>query len=186
MGGFHTFPVERADDLEDVTRFRFCSREELLGHLDAGRDATVADLGSGTGFYTDELAPFLGTVYAVDVQQAMGAYYRSKGLPDNIRPVTAAVETLPFPTDSLDGAVSTMTFHEFASVETLREVRRALAPGGRFVVADWAASGGGERGPPLDERFEAATAVSRCEEAGFTVSFRQVRPETFVLAATPG
>ena len=184
MGGFHTFPVERADDLEDVTRFRFCSREELLGHLDAGRDATVADLGSGTGFYTDELAPFLGTVYAVDVQQAMGAYYRSKGLPDNIRPVTAAVETLPFPTDSLDGAVSTMTFHESTTEEGLRELSRVLAGGGTLVVVDWSAQGRGESGPPRDERFDAADARSMLDDASFDVGIAAERSETLFVRAT--
>lgn len=183
--GFHTFPVERADDLEDVTRFRYVSREELVGHLGAGPDATVADLGSGTGFYTDELAPYVGTVVGVDVQPSMGAYYRSKGLPGNVRLVTAAVEALPFPDDRLDGAVSTMTFHEFASEETLREVRRTLAPDARFVVADWSAEGDGERGPPLDERFTVDEAVTQCERAGFAVPFAQRRPETILLVATP-
>ena len=186
MGGFHTFPTERADDLEDVSRFRFCSREELLGHLDPDPDDALADLGSGTGFYTDELAPFVGTVYAVDVQGAMGQYYRSKGLPENVRPVTAAVESLPFPDGSLDCAVSTMTFHEFASESTLQAVRRAIRPGGRFVVADWSATGRGERGPPIDERFTVDEAESRCTNAGFAVPVTQQRPETFVLVATVG
>ena len=183
--GFHTFPVERADDLEDVTRFQFVSRGELVGHLGADPDATVADLGSGTGFYTDELAPFFGTVYAVDVQAAMGAYYRSKGLPGNVRPVTAAVESLPVPDGALDGAVSTMTFHEFATESTLTEVRRTLAPEARFVVADWSAAGTGERGPPTEERFGVSEARSLCEAADFDVQFAQTRPETFLLVAAP-
>lgn len=48
--GFHTFPIERADKLEDPSRYRFCSREELLEMLATEAEDVVADLGSGTGF----------------------------------------------------------------------------------------------------------------------------------------
>lgn len=183
--GFHTFPVERADDLEDVSRFRFCSREELVGHMEAGPESTVADLGSATGFYTDEIAPFVGTVLAVDVQQAMGAYYRSKGLPENVGPVTAVAGSLPVPEGSLDAVLSTMTFHEFATEATLRELRRALAPDGRLVVVDWTSDGNGERGPPLDERYDVDDARRLCGAADLDVEFARARPETFVAVATP-
>jgi ubiquinone/menaquinone biosynthesis C-methylase UbiE len=183
MDGFHTFPVERADDLEDASRFRFCSREELLGHLDVDPDDTLLDLGSGTGFYTDELAPFVERVVALDVQQAMGVRYREKGHAGHVHPVTGAVESLPLADGSVNVAVSTMTFHEFASERTLGEVARVLDSGGRFVSVDWSADGRGADGPPVDERYSAAEAVELCEAAGMAVSLWQVRPETFVVVA---
>ena len=182
--GFHTFDVDRADDLEDVSRFRYCSRDERVGGMAVGRDAVVADLGSGTGFYTDEIAPFVGTVYAVDVQAAMHDYYRSKGLPENVEPVTSDVASLPFADDELDAAVSTMTFHEFATPESLGELHRVTAPGGRVVVVDWTAQGTGEPGPPRDERYDAAIAAEKFEDAGFTIEQERERPDTFVVVAT--
>ena len=183
--GFHTFPVDRAPALEDETRFRYVSREELVGPLEAGvdADATVADLGSGTGFYTDEVAPFVGTLYAVDVQPGMHDYYRSKGVPANVRLVTAAIGDLPFDHGQLDGAVTTMTFHEFADPDALAEVRRVLEPESPLVVADWTANGRGERGPPLDERFDCPDAVDRLETAGFVVDHAAERPETYLVVA---
>ncbi|NHN61243.1 MULTISPECIES: class I SAM-dependent methyltransferase [Halorussus] len=114
--GFHTFDPASADRLEDESRYRYCSREELVAALDLGnaRDATVADLGSGTGFYTDDVAPFAGEVRAVDVQPEMHDLYREKGVPGNVDPVTADIGDLPFADGELDAAFSTMTFHEFA------------------------------------------------------------------------
>ncbi|MFB6151631.1 MAG: class I SAM-dependent methyltransferase [Haloarculaceae archaeon] len=182
--GFHTFDPDGAERLEDVSRFRFCSRDELVGALDPDPDGVVADVGSGTGFYTDELAPFAGTVYAVDVQAAMHEYHRSKGVPSNVSLVAADVADLPFADGELDGAVTTMTFHEFASASTLAELRRAVSPGGRLVVADWSAAATGERGPPLDERYDGATAASMLADAGFSVERVQSRPDTFFVVAT--
>ena len=184
--GFHTFPVDRAPALEDETRFRYVSREELVGPLEAGvdADATVADLGSGTGFYTDEVAPFVGTLYAVDVQPGMHDYYRSKGVPANVRLVTAAIGDLPFDHGQLDGAVTTMTFHEVATERALSELRRVLAPGGRFATVDWSAAGEGGAGPPVSDRQSVESATAMLEDAGFSIERAEERPETFALVAT--
>lgn len=180
---FHTYPVERADDLEDESRYRYCSREELLGLLALDGDETVADLGSGTGFYTDDVAPYAATVYAVDVQAAMHDYYREKGVPDDVRLVTAAVADLPFADGEVDAAFSTMTYHEFATPEALAAVRRALAPGGRLATVDWSARGEGAAGPSVDERFDADEAATALADAGFEVRHARERVETFVALA---
>jgi len=182
---FHTFPLERAENLEDPSRYRYCSREELVAALGLDGDEVVADLGSGTGFYTDDVAPFAGTVYAVDVQAGMHDRYREKGVPGNVETVTAAVDDLPFDDGALDAAFSTMTYHEFATPASLAELRRVLATAGRLVTVDWTSAGSGEDGPPVDERFDLAAAREQATEAGFTVERASARPETFVLVATP-
>ncbi|AGB16110.1 methylase involved in ubiquinone/menaquinone biosynthesis [Halovivax ruber XH-70] len=182
--GFHTFPVDRADGLRDPGRYRYCSREELLSALPTGTDATVADLGSGTGFYTDDVAPFVGTLYAVDVQQEMHEKYREQGVPENVDLVTAGVDSLPFADDELDGAFSTMTHHEYASEEAFAELARVVRPDGRLVTVDWDADGEGADGPPTDERFSADTAADQLRTAGFSIEAVRERPETFFLVAS--
>ena len=181
--GFHTFPIERADALRDPSRYRFCSREELLEALPTGPEAVVADLGSGTGFYTDDVAPFVGRLYAVDVQEAMHDRYREHGVPETVELVTAEVSSLPFDADELDGAFSTMTHHEYASEAALAELAHVIRSGGRLVTVDWSADGAGESGPPTDERFSPSEATDQLEEAGFTVEDVQNRPETFRIVA---
>jgi ubiquinone/menaquinone biosynthesis C-methylase UbiE len=183
--GFHTYPVERAPGLEDPSRYRYLSREELLHALELAGEETVVDLGSGTGFYTDDVAPFAGRVHAVDLQAEMHERYREKGLPGNVTLVTADVADLPLPDDACDAAVTTMTYHEFQSPEALAEVRRVLRPDGRFVVADWSAAGTGEDGPPTDERYDLATARAQLRETGFSIERADERPETFLLVARP-
>ena len=180
--GFHTFDADRADRLEDATRFRFCSREELLEPLPR-EDATVLDLGSGTGFYTDEIAPFVGRVLALDVQQEMHDRYGEKGIPSNVSPVTANAESLPFDSGAVDGAVSTMTFHESTTLESLAELARVLTDGGTFVVVDWSREGTEDSGPPVDERFSGERARELLGEAGFTVESTVERSETFRVVA---
>lgn len=178
--GFHTYDPARADRLDDESRYRWCSGEELLTLLAPSGEATVADLGSGTGFYTDVVAPLAETVYAVDVQPEMHDLYAEKGLPENVTPVTAEVADLPFADDALDAAFSTMTYHEFSGPDAMAELARVVEPGGELVTVDWSRTGTGIEGPPVDERHDLGHAVSATTDAGFTVDHAVSRTETFV------
>lgn len=180
--GFHTFDAENADRLEDAReRYRFLSREELLYHLGPDESSVLADLGSGTGFFTDDVAPHARHVYAVDIQPEMHDYYREKGVPPNVDLVTANAESLPLDDDELAGVFSTMTFHEIASSAALAELARVVTSGGRIVIVDWSKDGDGEAGPPIDERFTAAEASRKLTDAGFSIESKLTRPETFII-----
>lgn len=181
--GFHTFDVDRAEKLDDPDRFRYCSAEELLALVRPAPTDTVADLGSGTGFYTDVVAPHVATCYAVDLQSEMHDLYREKGVPENVELVTCGVAEMPFDDDALDAAFSTMTYHEYAEDEALAELSRVVAPGGRVVTVDWTRGGGTEGGPPTDERFTLADCAAHLEDAGFRVDRGSTRNETFVCVA---
>lgn len=183
--GHHTFDSAKADNLEDPgSRFRYLSAEELRWALNLNGTETVADLGSGTGFFTDVVAPDAGEVYAVDLQPEMHEYYREKGVPDNVDLVTTDVADMPFDDGALDAAFSTMTYHEFATEAALAELARVLGPGSELVVVDWSTNGEGVDGPPLDERYSVDDAVEALQGAGFTIGFEAVRAETFFLTAT--
>ncbi|MDJ1434324.1 class I SAM-dependent methyltransferase [Halostagnicola sp. A-GB9-2] len=181
--GFHTFPVERADKLEDPSRYRFCSREELVEMLAPETEDVVADLGSGTGFYSRDIAPFVDTLYAVDLQEEMHEYHREEELAANVELVTAGIDSLPFEDDELDGAFSTMTHHEYATDETMAELARVIRPNGRLVTVDWSADGTGEDGPDVDERFGVDEVVDQLEDASFTVERVYDRLETLAVVA---
>jgi SAM-dependent methyltransferase len=184
--GFHTFDADQAERLERPARYRWVSAEELVGPLVEADAAAVADLGSGTGFYTDDVAARVETVYGVDVQPEMHDRYREKGTPENVELVASDVADLPFADGELDGAVSTMTYHEFASDAAIAEIARVVRSGGVVVTFDWAGDGDGEQGPPVDERFAAADARAALEGAGFEVVSAATRTETFgVVALAP-
>ena len=181
--GHHTYDVEKAENLEDEGRYRYLSAEEFRSLVRPASGETLADLGSGTGFYTDLLATDVETLYAVDVKPEMHEYYREKGLPESVETVTADVSGLPFSADELDGAASTMTYHEFVGDDTLAELARVLRPGGRLVLVDWSARGDGESGPPVEEREDLAAAVDALGDAGFRIVRGEERDETFVVVA---
>ncbi len=181
--GFHTYDPSRADNLEDPTRYQYLSVDELLALFDPEPGESVADLGSGTGFYTDHVAPYVGTVHAVDVQSEMHDYYREKGAPETVEFVVAEIADLPFPDDHLDGAFSTMTYHEFASEGSLAELARVLKPDALLGIADWTRNGEGGEGPPTDERYALQDAIEALSGAGFAVEHASERRETFVLRA---
>ncbi|RPJ84188.1 MAG: methyltransferase domain-containing protein, partial [Acidobacteria bacterium] len=108
----------------------------LLGLLDPAW--VVGDLGCGTGQVSEALAPFVGSVVAIDSSSAMleAARSRLKAHPSvTIR--RATLERLPFDDGVLDAAVIILVLHHIADPgRVLAEAARALRPGGRLLVAD--------------------------------------------------
>lgn len=178
----HTFDVERADRLDDPSRYQFCSRDELIARI--GSAERVLDLGSGTGFYTNDVAPHVSQVIALDLQGGMHDRYREKEVSPSVRMLTGHAEWLPVTTDSVEVVYSTMTVHEIATPSAIREIRRVLDSGGRFVAVDWSAAGEGEAGPPIEERWDARSTAEWLREAGFGITHCEERPETYVVVGT--
>ena len=142
--------------LMDPTRLQTQLSEQDLARLLALRgDEDVIELGSGAGFYTDRMAAWTtGTVYGLDIQPQMHEFYRSRGLPANVRLIVGDVTRLDLEPASVDVAVSISTWHESDGVVDLAGLARALRPGGRLVVADWRRDDDSvEKGPPLAIRF---------------------------------
>lgn len=178
----HRFDPDAGAKLEEVERYRYLSRDELVASLDPAPSDVVADVGSGTGFYTREIAPFVDRVIALDLQPSMHRQFASHGVPSTVSQVIAKASHLPLEAGSIDGAYSTMTFHEY-DPGGIEEIFRTLRPGARFVVADWSAEGSGERGPPVSSRAGPTDAAETVERAGFEIDVLQGRPETFLIVA---
>ena len=131
-----------ARDLEDRP-------ELLIPALEIPAGASVADIGSGTGYFTWRLAGQVGPrgkVYAVDVQPTMlnmtrAAVVRRKL--DNVEYVLSTGNDLPLPAGSIDFAFIAYAYHEFADPRAMMTaIRRALKPGGRMFVLEYAQEGG--------------------------------------------
>ncbi len=177
------FDPDDAEKLEDPERYRYLSRDELAGAITPQRNHDLLEIGSGTGFYTDDMAPHVRRLVAVDPQEDMHEYYRTKGVPDNVVLINADAESMPFETREFDCAFSTMTFHEFVSRKALKKIKKALRPGARFVIADWSSEGAGKAGPGFSKRYSASEAEIKVDNAGFKVVRAEERIETFFLVA---
>lgn len=182
--GFHTYPVENAENLDDPDRYRYCSLEELYGAIEPSADATVLDLGVGTGFYALDIAPHVDQLLGIDLQPAMLEYLVNRRDSEPVTPIAGAIEHLPIRDGTIDIAYSTMTFHEYASRTAHERVRDVLGPAGRLVTIDWTSEGTGADGPSLDERFTLGEAVSQLQDAGYHVSRAENRTESFLIVAT--
>jgi putative heme-binding domain-containing protein len=119
--------------------------DELIQALQIRPGTTVADIGSGTGYYTWRLAERVGPkgkVYAVDVQQSMLDLTRTAVVERKLTNVeyVLATETSPrIPERSADLIFIAYAYHEFADPQaTMAAIRRALKPGGRVVVLEYA------------------------------------------------
>ncbi len=92
------------------------------------------EIGCGPGHVTNMMAQKGATVVGVDLSSEM--VRQAKSLYPSLKFQEANVEDLPFADDTFDAALINFAIHHFARPEVAcREIRRILAPGGRFVFA---------------------------------------------------
>jgi ubiquinone/menaquinone biosynthesis C-methylase UbiE len=116
------------------------------GGLD-GRSIRLLDVGSGTG--TLSIAALerwpLARVDAIDASTEMVAATRAgvaslPGSDARFDARTAFADTLPFPDNTFDAAVSSFVLQLVPNrFRALREIRRVLRPGGRLAFVTWVA-----------------------------------------------
>jgi SAM-dependent methyltransferase len=120
--------------------------ERAAEELGLARDATVLDLGAGTGKLTRVLREVFAEVVAVEPDDEMRAFVGG-----DARAGTA--EAIPLGDAQVDAVFAGAAFHWFEPEPTLAEIRRVLRPGGGLVLLwhDWWET---ER-PPLPTEFRA-------------------------------
>src|SRR5439155_26769491 len=118
-------------------------KRALLGTL----HGTVLEIGPGTGANLPYYPPDIQWV-GVEPNPYMHPYLQKeagrRGLRADLR--TGVAERLPLPDESVDAVVSTLALCSVADLpQVLREVRRVLRPGGRFIFIEHVASPPGTR-----------------------------------------
>jgi len=162
----HRFDPARAPRLNDPRRLSEQVSEDDLARLLSLKGAEdVADLGSGTGFYTDIVARLTsGTVYAVEVSARMIEAYRARGVPINVRLVQADLRQPLLEPSSVDVVYSVVTLHETGGDMGMMSLLQSLRTPGRVVAIDWRAEPASwDSGPPASIRIsdEAAADIFR-------------------------
>lgn len=118
--------------------------ERVIAALELAPGARVADLGSGSGYFTLRLARAVGPegkVFAVDIDEQMNEYVRERtaaaGLA-NVEVILARVDDPLLPDAGVDLIFTSDTYHHLSDRPVyFRNLQRDLAPGGRVAVVDF-------------------------------------------------
>lgn len=165
--------------------------DEVLRVLNLSGGETVADLGTGTGYFVPHLAGAVGEngkVLALDVEENMVKFVqesaKEKGLLN--------VETMKIPFDktgvepaSLDRILTVNTWHHFENREAYSaHLKSILKPDGYLVVVDFTKDA--PHGPPPAMRLAPEVVIAELEAGGFSAKLEPTElKRQFVIVARP-
>ena len=175
----HIIDPEKASVLEKDGRYRIVSGEEIMAEVSRGD--VVADIGSGTGFFADDMAKLAEKVYAVDFQEQMHEYYREKGVPENVELVnTDATEFEP--DRKPDIAFLITSLHEVHVEETVENLSSVVREGGELFIVDWSSNSETDQVPTKEKLLTAEEASNQVSQH-FDVKRCEERYDTYMLKA---
>ena len=161
---------------EDPARAEWQKPAEVVAALHIRAGSAVADIGSGSGYFSLPFARAVepgGKVYAVDIEPGMIEHIRKRADAEkapSIQAILAAPDDAKLPPGSSDLVFICDTWHHVGDrVAYLRRLKPALRPGARIVDVDF-----DKRpmpvGPPPDMKLSRAQVIDEFREAGFVLA----------------
>ncbi len=157
---------------DDPKRDAWQKPHEVMRALAPKQDAVIADIGSGTGYFSVRFAHMVpkGRVYGVDTEPDMVKYLaeraKREGL-DNITAVKAAPGDPRLP-ESADLVILVDVYHHIGDREHyFGRLRDSLKPGGRLAVIDFRMDS--PQGPPKAARIAPAQVKAELKKAGYVL-----------------
>lgn len=174
---------------DDPARDRWQKPDEVIAALALAPDATVADIGAGTGYFAVRLARAApkGRVYAVDIEPDMVRYLgeraRRENLP-NLRPVLGKPHDPQLP-EPVDRVLIVDTYHHIGDrVAYFERLRARLAPGGEIAIVDFTLDS--PVGPPRSARIAADAVRAEMQRAGYALAAQHdFLPHQYFLVFRP-
>ncbi len=175
MHHLHGDPMAYVAALDDPARDAYQKPDDVLKALALRQGEVVADIGSGSGYFTLRFARAVGDagrVYAVDVSPDMIRHLnrrlRDAGI-RNVVPVLADADDPLLPDASVDRFVIVDTWHHVEDQpKYLGLLKRMLKPGGQVIHIDFQ-----KRelpvGPPPGMKIAREDLVKQMEGAGFAL-----------------
>ncbi len=117
--------------------------DAVIAALNLQRTDVVADIGSGTGYFSTRISKQVpeGQVLAVDIQpqmqQILQSRLREEGI-GNITPILGEDQDPHLPAGQVDLVLMVDTYHELAyPYEMMQGILKGLKPGGRVVLVEY-------------------------------------------------
>ncbi|OFW64361.1 MAG: hypothetical protein A2Y74_02560 [Actinobacteria bacterium RBG_13_63_9] len=104
---------------------------ELVRLLGVPRGSTIADVGAGTGNYSNALA---GLGYTIQAIEPSGMMLTQVTRAPGVHWLAGIAEALPLPGASVEGIVCTLALHHFDSVARAASEFRRVCPSGPMVL----------------------------------------------------
>ena len=160
---------------DDPARDAWQKPHEVIMALKLARDAIIADIGAGTGYFALRLAHAVpaGHVYGTDTEAEMVAYLDQRAKKAGVQNVsavrarsgTAGATGL---SEKVDLALLVNVYHHIDDrVAYFSNLREQIKPGGRIAIIDFHARS--PVGPPVRERLSADQVRDEMRAAGFRV-----------------
>jgi SAM-dependent methyltransferase len=129
----HAVPAQSFDRAAlEYERARPGWPEEALDLVPVPPEATVLDLGAGTGKLTRVLARRYRRVFAVEPLKPLREILAD--MIPSAETLDGAAEAIPLPADAVDAVFAAQAFHWFANDEAVAEIARVLRPDGVLVL----------------------------------------------------
>lgn len=174
-GAFHKRfegAAEWAKKFDDPERDAWQQPEKVLDALHLDRDARVADIGAGTGYFSARIARRIpdGKLYAADVEPDMVAYLAERAKREHLKnlvPVRSAADKANLP-EPVDLALVVDTYHHIGNrTKYFSELKSSLRLDGRLAIVDFKADS--PDGPPVQYRIPPEQVTKELEAAGYSL-----------------
>lgn len=157
----------------------FSEPEQIVATLGLRDSMQIADIGSGSGFYSIAAARAVapgGMVYAVDIQKSLLERLVEEAARNNVRNIKTVWGDAEDPQGthlrdaSIDVVIVANIFFQVENKSAMvTEIDRILKPSGKVLVVDWTESFGG-LGPQGGQLFPEQQAKTLFETHGYTAS----------------
>ena len=168
-------PERYAKSFDDPARDSWQMPTRVIEALKLSPNASVADIGAGTGYFSVRLAKAVprGIVYPVDVEPSMLEHIRKRAIGEHLQNVVTvhAISKSPNLPKPVDLVLVVDTYHHLPSRPTyFRELAKSLTAGGRVAIIDFRKDS--PEGPPPEFRFEADHIIGEMKQAGYRLDAR--------------